>query len=266
MNDGRILNTILQIVIEKISRFSEYFIDLALGIIILLLVLEIIKSAVDLVSGSGFTLGIKFITYIIFLVFLIRFPAIFGGMNKGLLLDSGLQKNFASLSTYVSNRHESNLLGPNPTGVHFYIKFATGIDTSKFDLDYVQRVILTSISHLFCFVLLIVIILCICREYAVFLILLSMGPVPLSLMVSPDTRPIGLGWIKSILSKCLTLFMFSVILRISHRFIVEHQYALYKIAGGAVNPISNFAPALVLIFLVIFLFRITGDLTKGLIS
>jgi len=266
MNDGKILEMILNILTEKISEFSSYFIDLAMGILILLLVIEIIKSAVDLVSGSGFNLGIKFITYLVFLIFLIRFPLIYEGVNRGLMNDAGLQKNFVSLSNYVKARHDSNLLGPNPSGVHFYIKFATGIDSSKFDLDYVLRVIFTSISHFICFILLIIIILIICKKYAVFLILLSMGPVPLSLMMSPETRSTGVSWIKSLFSKFMTLFMYSVILKISHRFIVEHQYEIYDNAGGMVGLFSNFVPAILLILMVLFLFKITEDLTGDLVN
>lgn len=266
MKDGRILELILKILTEKISDFSSYFIDLAIGILILLLVIEILKSAVDLVSGDGFNLGIKFITYLVFLIFLIRFPAIYDGINRGLMEDAGLQKNFASLSKYVKVRHDSNLLGPNPSGAHFYIKFATGIDTSKFDLDYVLRVIFTSISNFICFVLLIIIILIICKKYAVFLILLSMGPVPLSLMLSPETRSTGIGWIKSVFSKFMTLFMYSVVLKISHRFIIGHHIEIYEKAGGIEGLFSNFVPAILLILMVLFLFKITGDLTTDLIN
>ncbi len=266
MNDGKILETILNILTEKISDFSSYFFDLAMGILILLLVIEIIKSAVDLVSGSGFNLGVKFITYLILLIFMIRFPSIYEGVNKGLMDNAGLQKNFAVLSEYVKVRHDSNLLGPNPTGVDFYVKLTTGIDTSKFDLDYVLRVIFTTISHFICFILLIMIILIISKKYAVFLILLSMGPVPLSLMMSPETRSIGISWIKSVFSKFMSLFMYSVILKISHRFIVEHQYEIYEEAGGIVGLFSNFVPAILLILMVLFLFRMTGDLTSDLIN
>ena len=266
MNDGKILETILNIVISIISEFSSYFIDLAMGILILLLVIEIIKSAVDLVSGSGFTIGVKFITYIIFLVVLLSFPVIYDGINSSLVNDSGLKENFAALSNYVTVRHDSNLLGPSPTGVNFYINLATGVDTSKFNLDYVLRMMFTSVSYFICFILLIIIILIICRTYVVFLILLSMGPVPLSLMISPETRSTGIGWIKSVFSKFMTLFMYSVILKISHRFIVEHQYDIYEKAGGIVGLFSNFVPAILMIFMVLFLFKITGDLTESLVN
>ncbi|MCK4890886.1 MAG: type IV secretion system protein, partial [Candidatus Aminicenantes bacterium] len=115
-------------------------------------------------------------------------------------------------------------------------------------------------------ILLIIIILIICRTYVVFLILLSMGPVPLSLMISPETRSTGIGWIKSVFSKFMTLFMYSVILKISHRFIVEHQYDIYEKAGGIVGLFSNFVPAILMIFMVLFLFKITGDLTESLVN
>ena len=266
MNDGKILANLLKIVMSKISEFSSYFIDLAMGILILLLVIEIIRSAVDLVSGSGFSLGVKFITYIIFLVFLIRFPAIYDGVNSGLVEDAGLQENFAELSKYVSVRHDSNTLGPNPKGIHFYINFVSGIDTSKFDLDYVLRVIFTSISHFICFGLLIFIIFKICEKYAVLLILLLMGPVPISLMLSSDTRSIGLSWVKSVLSKFITLFIYSEVLRISHRFIVKYQYDIYNKAGGAVALTSNLVPAILLLLMILFLFKMTGDLTSDLVN
>ncbi len=266
MNDGKILANLLNIVMEKICEFSSYFIDLALGLLILLLVIEIIRSAVDLVSGSGFTLGVKFITYIIFLVFLIRFPAIFDGVNSGLVKDAGLQQNFAVLSRYIDVRHESNTLGPNPKGVHFYINFVSGIDTSKFDPDYVLRVIFTSLSHFVCFGLLIFIIFKICEKYAVLLILLSMGPVPIALMLSSDTRATGVSWIKSVLSRFISLFIYSEILRISHRFIVKYQYDIYNKAGGAVALTSNVVPAILLLLMILFLFRMTGDLTSDLVN
>jgi hypothetical protein len=266
MKDGKILESILTILTEKISEMSSYFIDLAVAILLLLLVIEIIKSAVDLVSGDGFNVGMKFIVYIVFLVLLIRFPSIYEGINRGLMEEAGLQENFSALSNYVKVRHDSNLLGPNPTGANFYIKLATGIDTSKFDLDYVLRVIFTSISHFVCFILLIIIILIISQKYAVFLLLLSMGPIPLSLMVSEETRSVGIGWIKSVFSKFMTLFMYSVILRISHRFIVDHQYEIYKKAGGELGLMSNFSPAIILIFMILFLFKITGDLCRDLIN
>ena len=266
MNDGKILANLLNIVMSKIAEFSSYFIDLAIGILILLLVIEIIRSAVDLVSGSGFTIGVRFITYIIFLVFLIRFPVIYDGVNKGLVEDAGLQENFAVLSKYVSARHDSNTIGPNPKGVHFYINFISGIDTSKFDLDYVLRIIFTSISYFICFGLLIFIIFKISEKYAVLLILLSMGPVPISLMLSPDTRSIGLSWIKSVLSKFITLFIYSEVLKISHRFIVKYQYDIYDKAGGAVALTSNLVPAILLLLMILFLFRMTGDLATDLVN
>ncbi len=266
MNDGKILETILNIVINKISEFSSYFIDLAMGILILLLVIEIVKSAVDLVSGNGFSIGTKFIIYFVFLVVLIKFPTIYAGVNSGLLGDSNLKKNFAVLSKYVNNRHESNLLRANPTGVQFYIKFATGIDISKFDLDYMLRVILTSFSHFICFVLLILIILNVTKKYAVFLILFAMGPVPLSLMISPETRSTGISWIKSVFAKFMTIFTYSLILRISHKFIVDHQFDIYDYSGGDTSVVSNFTPAILLILMILYLFKLTEDLTNNLIN
>ncbi len=266
MNDGKILENLLNIIMSKISEFSSYFIDLAIGILILLLVIEIIRSSVDMVSGSGFTIGIKFITYIIFLVVLIRFPSLYDGINRGLVEDAGIRENFAVLSKYVSARHDSNTLGPNPKGIHFYINFVSGIDTSKFDFDYVLRVIFTSISHFICFGLLIFIIFKISEKYAVLLILLSMGPVPISLMLSPDTRSVGLSWIRSVLSRFITLFLYSEVLKIAHRFIVRYQYDIYDKAGGAVALTSNLIPAILLLLMILFLFRMTGDLTTDLVN
>jgi len=266
MNDGKILETILNIVIDKISEFSSYFIDIAMGILILLLVIEIVKSAVDLISGNGFSPGVKFIIYIAFLVVLINFSIIYKGVNSGLLDDSGLKKNFSLLSKYVKNRHDSNLLRANPKGIHFYIKFATGIDTTKFNLDYVLRVMFTSLSHFVCFVLLIVIILIVTKKYAVFLILFAMGPVPLSLMASPETRSTGISWIKSVFTKFLTIFMYSVILKISHEFIVAHQFDIYDYSGGDIGLVSRFTPAILLILMILFLFKMTEDLADNLMN
>jgi len=266
MNDGSILIRLLNIIMEKISEFSGFFIDLALGILLLLLVIEIIRSAVDLVSGSGFNIGMKFITYIAFLVVLVRFPAIYEGINRGLTGDAGLKENFSVLSRYVNTRHQSNVLGANPRGVHFYVRFFTGIDTSKFDPDYVLRVIFTSMSHLLCFGLLIFIIYKITEKYAVLLMLLSMGPVPLSLMMSPDTRSVGLTWIKSVLSKFLTLFIYSEVLRISHRVILKLQYDIFDSAGGEAGLISNLVPALFLLLMILFLFGMTSSMASDLVN
>ncbi len=251
---------------ESIRDFGGVFYDLAMTIVIILLVIEIIRSAVDLTRGKGLTVSGKFITYVIILVFIVMFPQIYTGFDKGLTEDSGLQDNFARLGDYVKTRHESNLANPNPTGFSFYVNFAFGIDISKFDPDYVLRYIFTSVSYFFCLILLILIVLIVMKKYAVFLMQLSLGPVPISLMMSPETRSVGIEWSRSVFSKFITLCFYSVVMKISTEFIVKNQYKIYDHTGGARGLTSNLVPAILLLLMVLLLFKIVSDLTSDLLN
>ncbi len=261
-----VFENMFKIMKNTIGEFGNVFYDLAMALVIILLIIEIIRSAIDLTVGKGFTVTGKFITYFVILIFIVMFPQIYSGFDRGLMESSGLRDNFARLGDYVKARHESNLANPNPQGFSFYVNFAFGIDISKFDPDFVLRYIFTSVSYFTCLILLIIIVLKVGKKYAVFLLQLLLGPVPISLMMSSETRSAGIEWSKSVFSKFITLCFYSVVMKISTEFIVRNQYKIFDHTGGANGFISNIVPAILLLIMVLFMFKIVTDLTSDLLN
>lgn len=251
---------------NSIGIFADIFQNFAMAILILLLTIEVIRSSVDLVSGNGMTISSKLLLYIALVGFIVSFGSIYHGVSNGVILDTDLNKNFQHLWEYVINKHEAPLLIGKGRDLGLIYQVSGGkIDFSKIDLEYIITFMMTKISLFISLLLLVWILVTIGKNYSILMIQLAIGAVPVSLMLSPETRGTGIQFIKTIISRFLTFFLYSFAIDFSLKFIKVNQYKIFKFApkGGG---IAMFISSVLALLLIIFLFGILSKVSESFLS
>ncbi|MEN8153475.1 MAG: hypothetical protein ABFR75_05580 [Acidobacteriota bacterium] len=266
MNKVNIFENLMETLKNSIGDFANIFQNIALSIILILLTIEVIRSSIDLVSGKGMTISSKLLLYVALIGFIVSFGTIYRGVSKGVIIDTDINKNFQHLWDYVIQRHEAPLLVGKGRDLGLIYQVSGGkVDLSKVDLEYIITFLMTKISLFISLLLLVWILVTIGKHYSILMIQLAIGAVPVSLMLSPETRSTGIQFIKVIIARFLTFFLYSFAIDFSLKFIKVNQYKFYEFApkGGG---IAMFTSSVLALLLIIFLFGILSKVSESFLG
>ena len=265
MKNADILGRLIEILNKSIGGFADIFVEVALSIVIVLFTIELIKSALDLVTGKGVTITKKFILYISLIIIIGGWGKIYHGVCDNVVSNSGLKKNFSLLWKKVIIKHELPTILLSPRGLKGIINSELDINLNKADFVYILKCTFAYISLFISLILLTVVIIVIGKSYAIFLIQMSLGIIPVTLMMSPETRATGIMWIKTAFARFLTIILYSFSVKFSLDFIHKNIKSINSIVPGILD-MDFYIPTVLSILLILFMFRILSKVTSAFFS
>lgn len=265
MKNADILGRLIDILNSSIGSFALFFKNVSLSLVFLLFTIEVISSAIDVVTGKGFTAPRKLIIYISLIVLIASWGSIYKDVSNNAITGSGLKKNFSHLWKKVIIKHKLPTILLAPRGIKGLINSELNINLNKADLIYILKVIFAYISLFFSLILMVVIIVIIGKNYAILLIQLSLGMVPIGLMMSAETRSEGFRWTRVIFSRFLTIYLYSFAVKFSLDLIQKNIYSVTSAVPGILD-MDYYIPTVLSILLILFLFKILSNTVRSFIG
>jgi len=223
------LENLIKIFGDSILEFQDIFLPFGGSLFILLIVIEVLKEAIDISSGKGVDLGRKLILILCVGTILLNFNGLSNGIYSGAMnAGKDILPRFEDVNNWINEGYER---GVEDQRASVELDRSSGSSLTSFFLSIVLA-ILSGLGLLLIYLAMILILVFIAGAYASLALTLVMGPVFIAMFVSPELRGTGVKW---------TIILLSVFLMIpAYIMIMKITASLYS---GSVNISTGISPS-----------------------
>ncbi len=206
------LEDLIKIFGESILEFQDIFLPFAGSLFILLIVIEILREAIDISSGKGVELGRKFILILCVGTILMNFNILSKGIYSGAMnAGKDILPRFEEVNNWINEGYER---GVEDQRASVELDKNSGGSLTSFFLSIVLA-ILSGLGLLLIYIAMILILVFIAGAYASLALTLVMGPVFIAMFISPELRGTGVKWTVILLSVFLMIPAYIMIMKIT---------------------------------------------------
>ena len=208
----QMLENLIKIFGDSILEFQDIFLPFGGSLFILLIVIEILKEAVDISSGKGVDLGRKLILILCVGTILLNFNGLSKGIYSGAMnAGKDILPRFEDVNNWINEGYER---GVEDQRASVELDRSSGGSLTSFFLAIVLA-ILSGLGLLLIYIAMIIILVFIAGAYASLALTLVMGPVFIAMFVSPELRGTGVKWTIILLSVFLMIPAYIMIMKIT---------------------------------------------------
>ncbi|MCK5221307.1 MAG: type IV secretion system protein, partial [Candidatus Aminicenantes bacterium] len=195
-----------------IFEYLDIFLPLGGSVFFLLIVIEILKEAIDITNGQGVNLGKKLILILFIGTILLNFNGLSKEIYSGAVsVGKEMVPRFEEVNNWINEGYER---GVESQRASLELDKESGGSLTGFFLSIVLA-ILSGLGLLFIYLAMVLILVFIAGAYASLALTLVMGPVFIAMLLSPDLRGTGIKWVVILLSVFLTIPAYVMIMKIT---------------------------------------------------
>ncbi len=208
----KMLENLIKIFGDSIFEYLDIFLPLGGSVFFLLIVIEILKEAIDITNGQGINLGKKFILILFIGTILLNFNGLSKNIYSGaVIVGKEMVPRFEEVNNWINKGYEE---GVESQRTSLELDKESGGSLTGFFLSIVLA-ILSGLGLLFIYLAMVLILVFIAGAYASLALTLVMGPVFIAMFLSPDLRGTGVKWAVILLSVFLTIPAYMMIMKIT---------------------------------------------------
>ena len=208
----QMLENLIKIFGDSIFEYLDIFLPLGGSVFFLLIVIEILKEAIDITNGQGVNLGKKLILILFIGTILLNFNGLSKEIYSGaVIVGKEMVPRFEEVNNWINEGYES---GVESQRTSLELDKESGGSLTGFFLSIVLA-ILSGLGLLFIYLAMVLILVFIAGAYASLALTLVMGPVFIAMLLSPDLRGTGIKWVVILLSVFLTIPAYVMIMKIT---------------------------------------------------
>lgn len=206
------LENLIKIFGDSILEYQDIFLPFGGSVFILLIVIEILKEAIDITNGKGVNLGRKLILILFIGTILLNFSGLSKEIYSG-AVNSGKEMipRFEEVNNWINEGYQRGVEGQRAS---LELDRKSGGSLTAFFLSIVLA-ILSGLGLLFIYIAMVLILVFIAGAYASLALTLVLGPVFVALFLSQDLRGTGIKWAVILLSVFLTIPAYIMIMKIT---------------------------------------------------
>ncbi len=206
------LESLIRIFGESILPFQDFFLPVGGSLFVLLIVIEIVREAIDITNGKGINLGKKFILIFFIGTILLGYNSLSNNIYKG-IVSAGKEiiPRFEDVNDWIDKGYKQGIENHRAS---IELDRKSGGDLAQLMLSVVLA-ILSGLGLLFVYITMVLILVFIAGAYASLSLTLVLGPVFIAMFVSPELRGTGVKWSVILLSVLLTVPAYIMIMKIA---------------------------------------------------
>lgn len=206
------LENLIKIFGDSILEYQDIFIPFGGSVFILLIVIEILKEAVDITNGKGVNLGRKLILILFIGTIMLNFNGLSKEIYSGAVAaGTEMIPRFEEVNNWINEGYQRGVEGQRAS---LELDRKSGGRLTSFFLSIVLA-ILSGLGLLFIYIAMVLILVFIAGAYASLALTLVFGPVFLAMFLSPELRGTGIKWVIILLSVFLTIPAYIMIMKIT---------------------------------------------------
>ncbi len=208
----QMLENLIKIFGDSIFEYLDVFLPLGGSVFFLLIVIEILKEAIDITNGQGVNLGKKLILILFIGTILLNFNGLSKEIYSGaVIVGKEMVPRFEEVNNWINEGYERGVEGQRAS---LELDRESGGSLTGFFLSVVLA-ILSGLGLLFIYLAMVLILVFIAGAYASLALTLVIGPVFIAMFLSPDLRGSGIKWAVILLSVFLTIPAYMMIMKIT---------------------------------------------------
>jgi len=235
------LESLIKIFGDSILEYQDIFLPFGGSVFILLIVIEILKEAIDITNGKGVKLGQKLILILFVGTILLNFNGLSKEIYAG-AVNSGKEMipRFEEVNDWINEGYKK---GVEAQRASLELDRRSGGGLSVFFLAIVLA-ILSGLGLLFIYIAMVLILVLIAGAYASLALTLVLGPVFIAMLLSPELRGTGVKWAIILLSVFLTIPAYIMIMKITTSLYsgsvdINNSTIEDPLSGSMTNTIEN---------------------------
>jgi len=206
------LKDLIELFGESILKFSDFFFPIGGSLFVLLIVIEIVKEAVDITNGKGVNLGRKFILIFFVGTILLGYSALSDNIYKGMVnVGKDMIPKLEKVNNWINKGYKQGMENQRAS---LELDRKSGGELTQFMLSIVLA-LLSGVGLLFVYITMVLILVFIAGAYASLSLALVLGPVFIAMFVSPELRGTGVKWSIILLSVLLMVPAYIMIMKVT---------------------------------------------------